>query len=76
MVLLMSNLGNASSHDAKNMPVVLAGGGFRHGSHLAFDRGDNHPLANLYVQMLQRMGLEFRGFAGSTRESIPGFEIV
>ena len=42
MVLLTSNLGNALSHDNKNMPVVLAGGGFQHGQHLAFDRGDNY----------------------------------
>ncbi len=38
MVLFGSNLGNASSHDTKNMPIILAGGGFRHGQHLAFDR--------------------------------------
>ena len=76
MVLLTSNLGNASSHDNKNMPVVLAGGGFRHGQHLAFDRSDNYPLTNLYVQMLQRVGLEFRQFATSTAESVPGFEMA
>ena len=71
MVLLTSNLGNASSHDTKNMPVVLAGGGFRHGQHLAFDRADNYPLTNLYVQMLQRAGLEFDSFATSTAQSVP-----
>ncbi len=56
------------------MPVLLAGGGFRHGQHLAFDRGDNYPLTNLYVQMLQQAGLETRQFATSTAESVPGFE--
>lgn len=76
MVLLTSNLGNASSHDNKNMPVVLAGGGFKHGQHLAFDRSDNYPLTNLYVQMLQRVGLESREFATSTAESVPGFEMA
>lgn len=76
MVLLTSNLGNASSHDNKNMPVVLAGGGFKHGQHLAFDRKDNYPLTNLYVQMLQRVGLEYRTFATSTAESVPGFEMA
>ncbi len=58
MVLFGSNLGNASSHDTKNMPIVLAGGGFDHGQHLAFDRKDNYPLPNLYVSMLQRLGME------------------
>jgi hypothetical protein len=76
MNLLTSNLGNASAHDTKNMPVVLAGGGFRHGQHLAFDRKDNYPLTNLYVQMLQRIGLEERSFVSSTAESVTGFEMA
>jgi hypothetical protein len=65
-VLLTSNLGNASSHDNRNMPVLLAGGGFRHGQHLAFDRKNNYPLPNLYVSVLQRIGLEQGRFSTST----------
>ncbi|MEM1303512.1 MAG: DUF1552 domain-containing protein, partial [Planctomycetota bacterium] len=57
-VLLTSNLGNASNHNNKNMPVVVAGGGFKHGQHLAFDRANNYPLPNLYVSLLQQAGLE------------------
>ncbi len=66
MVLFGSNLGNASSHDSKNMPIILAGGGFRHGQHLAFDRQKNYPLPKLYVSMLQRLGLEADAFAANT----------
>ena len=66
MVLFGSNLGNANSHDTKNMPMLLAGGGFRHGQHLAFDQQNNYPLCNLYVSMAQRMGLEVDRFASST----------
>ncbi|MEQ8789806.1 MAG: DUF1552 domain-containing protein [Pirellulaceae bacterium] len=66
MVLYGSNLGNANSHDNKNMPMILAGGGFRHGRHLAFDRKNNYPLPNLYVSMLQRLGVETDAFASST----------
>jgi Protein of unknown function (DUF1552). len=62
-VLLTSNLGNASSHDNRNMPVLLAGGGFQHGQHLAFDRKNNYPLPNLYVSLLQRMGIEVDQFS-------------
>lgn len=62
-VLLTSNLGNASSHDNRNMPVLFAGGGFRHGQHLAFDRKNNYPLPNLYLSVLQRTGLEIPRFA-------------
>ena len=72
-VLLTSNLGNASSHDNRNLPVVLAGGGFRHGSHLAFDRKHNQPLPNLFLSLLQRTGLEVDRFATSTG-TLPGLE--
>ena len=65
-VLYGSNLGNASSHDTKNMPMLLAGGGFKHGQHLAFDEKQNYPLPNLYVSMLQRLGIEAGRFASST----------
>ena len=66
MVLYGSNLGNASSHNTKNMPILLAGGGFRHGLHLAFDTKNNEPLCNVFVSMLQQFGLEVDRFASST----------
>lgn len=66
MVLYGSNMGNASSHDNRNLPVILAGGGFKHGQHLAFDQSNNEPLPNLYVSMLQRLGIETDRFASST----------
>jgi len=72
-VLFGSNLGNASSHSTINMPIVVAGGGFRHGQHLAFDPKKNPPLCNLYVQFLQRLGAELDTF-GSSSGTIPGFE--
>jgi hypothetical protein len=65
-VLLTSNLGNASSHDNRNMPILFAGGGFRHGQHLAFDRKQNYPLPNLYLSVLQQTGLQRDRFATST----------
>ncbi len=65
-VYLGSNLGDASSHSNKNLPVLVAGGGFRHGQHLAFDPQNPPPLCNLYVSMLQRLGIEVDKFnAGS-----------
>ena len=65
-VFMTSNLGNASNHDNRNMPVLLAGGGFRHGQHLAFDEKNNYPLPNMYVSLLQRMGLEVDQWKTST----------
>ncbi|MEO2015793.1 MAG: DUF1552 domain-containing protein [Fuerstiella sp.] len=75
MVLFGSNLGNASSHDTRNMPIILAGGGFRHGQHLAFDQTDNYPLPKLFVTMLQRLGLETDTFKSSTG-TMAGLEMV
>jgi hypothetical protein len=65
-VFFGSNLGNASSHSCQNLPVLLAGGGFKHGKHLAFDPKGGPPLSNLYVSMLQRLGLEVDRFGSST----------
>tara|TARA_R110002096_G_scaffold11515_7_gene42358 strand:- start:7407 stop:8672 length:1266 start_codon:yes stop_codon:yes gene_type:complete len=69
MVILTSNLGNASSHNNKNMPVLFAGGGFKHGRHLAFDQKNNYPLPNLYLNALHQVGLEeVEQFGRSTGE--------
>ncbi len=65
-VFLGSNLGDGSSHSVKNLPVLLAGGGFRHGQHLHFDPQDPPPLCNLYVSMLQRLGVEADRFSSGT----------
>ncbi len=65
-VLLTSNLGNASNHSNKNMPVLFAGGNYQHGRHLAFDQRNNYPLPNLFVNALQQLGLETDRFATST----------
>lgn len=66
MILYGSNLGNANTHVTTNLPTLLLGGGFRHGQHLGFDRERNYPLPNLFVSLLQRMGLEADRFASST----------
>ena len=65
-IFCASNLGNASSHDTHNLPVLLAGGGFKHKGHVAYDRKNNKPLSNLFVRMLQQMGIEMDRFGSST----------
>jgi Protein of unknown function (DUF1552) len=75
MVLYGSNLGDANTHNTTNLPVLFAGGGFRHGQHLAFDRTRNTPLPNLFVNILQRMGIEAERFASSTG-TMAGIESV
>lgn len=67
-VLFGSGMGDANSHTNRNLPIVLAGGDFSHGNLLAFDVGHAHrpPLANLFVTMLQKFGVEVDSFAKST----------
>ncbi|MBK8313610.1 MAG: DUF1552 domain-containing protein [Acidobacteria bacterium] len=66
MVLYGSNMGEANIHDNTNLPIILAGGGFKHGQHIAFNRNHNTPLCNLFVTMLQRLGIETNSFGSST----------
>jgi hypothetical protein len=61
-----SNMGNGSAHTCDNLPILLAGGGFRHAGHVAFDRQNDTPLSNLFVRMLQQMGIEMDRFGSST----------
>ncbi len=65
-VLFASNLGDASAHSSDNLPVLLAGGGFRHRGHLAFDRAKNYPLSNVFVRMLRQFGVPADRFGSST----------
>lgn len=73
-MLYGSCLGNAKSHSNENLPIILAGGGYRHPGHLAFDEKCNEPLANLFVTMLQRRGVEADSFASSTG-SLRGLDV-
>ena len=69
-VLFGSNLGNASNHSTSNLPILLAGGGFKHGQYQALapkgKESQHTPLSNLFVTMLQRLGVEAEKFGGST----------
>ena len=65
-ILFGSNLGNANSHNAENLPILVAGGDFAHGSHIAHDEKHNAPLCNLYLSLIQRMGVETDQFGQST----------
>jgi hypothetical protein len=66
MVLYGSSMGDANIHDNTNLPIILAGGGFKHGQHIAFKRDNNAPLSNLYLSMLHRLGIETNSFGTST----------
>lgn len=66
-IMLGSNLGNASSHNNTNLPLVTAGGRFKHGQHLAFNPDTPPPMCNLFVSYLQHLGLEVDSFSSGTK---------
>jgi hypothetical protein len=72
MVLVGSWMGSGH-HTVDNLPILLAGGPFKHGQHLAFDRANNKSLCNLYLMMLRQVGMDARSFGTSTG-TIPGLE--
>lgn len=75
MVLYGTCMGSANSHSNVNLPVLLAGGGFKHGQHLAFDKNNNYPLSNLYLSMLHRLGIEANTFS-TAKGTMSGLEMA
>lgn len=67
-VLFGSGMGNANAHTNHNLPIVLAGGRWKHGEHRAFaEKGAGRvPLCNLYLSLLQDFGVEVDRFGTST----------
>lgn len=65
-MIMGSSLGNASSHNNSNLPIVVAGGHFKHGAHLQFDPAKSPPLCNLFVSCLQHLGLPEEKFASGS----------
>ena len=75
-LMILSNLGNASSHSWRDLPVLLAGGGFHHGQHLVAggSGNDNARLCNLFVQIARAMGVETDRFGDSDGTSVKGLK--
>ena len=68
IVLFGSGMGYGGTHSNRNLPIVVAGGGFKHRGHVDArgDDGQNMPLCNLYVTLMQRFGIERDKFNRST----------
>jgi hypothetical protein len=68
IVLFGSGMGYGGTHSNRNLPILVAGGGFDHRGHVdARDSsGNNMPLCNLYVTLMQRFGIERDSFNTST----------
>lgn len=77
MVLFGSGMGDANSHTNNDLPIILAGGGFRHGEHKEYPKASNRrvPLCNLFVSMLQKFGVETDQFSQGTT-TLTGLELA
>ena len=64
-VLCGSNLGNANNHNYRNLPIIVAGGGYNHGQFVTYNRQDNLPLSNLFLSLLNNIGIETPAFGAS-----------
>jgi hypothetical protein len=67
-IIWCSNIGNPSAHASNNLPVFIAGGGFKHCGHLAFDKANNQSLSNLYLRVLRDFQIEDSRFGSSDGE--------
>ncbi len=74
-VLYGTCMGNANGHSNQNWPMLLAGGGFKHGQHLAFNTERNEPISKLFVSLLERLGIEADQFS-SGKGTIRGLEMA
>ena len=68
-VIFGSGMGDSNTHDNSNLPTLMLGGGFRHGSHHRVERNDGpaRKLGDLYLSLMQQAGVEIESFAGSQR---------
>ena len=67
-VLFGSGMGDGNSHKNSDLPIILAGGGYKHGEFREVPAsGPNKvPLCNLFVDIAQKMGVETDTFGNST----------
>ena len=75
LVVFGSGMSDGSRHSNRNLPVLLAGGGFKHGEHKVYPEADSQrlPAANLLLSILRNQGLEIDRFGTSTG-TLPGLE--
>lgn len=68
IVVYGSGMGDSNTHDNSNLPTLVAGGGLQHGHHWAHDRASSNKrlLGDLYISVMQQLGLNIEGFAGAS----------
>ncbi len=65
-VVIGSNFGDSSNHTCKNLPTIVAGGGYRHQQHTLLENPT--PLCNLYLELLHKHHIDVGSFGSSTMD--------
>lgn len=66
-VVIGSNFGDASNHTCNNLPMIVAGGGYRHHGHVVLETPT--PLCNLWLELLNEHGIDIGQFGSSSANS-------
>jgi hypothetical protein len=66
-VVFGSNFGNSSDHTCDQLPIMVAGGGYRHQGYRRFEQAT--PLCNLYLELLHKHDIDTGKF-GSSQEDM------
>ena len=66
-MLFGTNFGNASAYDWRNLLIILAGGGYKHGCYHVHHPENNVAFSRKFVALAQHMEVEVSRF-GRVRE--------
>ena len=65
-VVLGSNFGNSSNHTCDYLPIIVAGGGYKHQTHTVLEK--QSPLCNLYLELLHKHNIDVGSFGSSQKD--------
>ena len=66
IVVMGSNFGDSSNHTCNNLPMIVAGGGYRHQTHTILEKPT--PLCNLYLELLHKQNIDLGSFGSSQKD--------
>ncbi len=67
IILLGTGMGDASRHSNRDLPTLVAGGGFKHRGHHAVNKDSDKLLGDLYITIAQKLGMKVNSFSNSKR---------
>ena len=65
-VVMGSNFGDSSNHTCNNLPMIVAGGGYKHQTHTVLEKPT--PLCNLYLELLHKHNIDAAKFGNSEKD--------